>query len=159
MKLLLFLLLSVVFTTSCSAQSPFKKRPYLAYPARESFKLGVAPLDSVVNQWRFTAGTGYSYPDGNVQAGLGFGYQHSTYTYATSSYYVNWSISGYAWAGGNVAPKTVSDVVKLSIMGGFLNGAFSIGPYYSIGPQQVDANGKNISKVGVMVITSINFNP
>jgi len=159
----------VAYTGASSTNSPITKTPKpntrnpfmtLHISHEQPGRLGlVTATDSTFNALRFDAGTGYSYPDGNVQAGIGFGVHHIKYTYATQAFYTQWSAVVYIWAGGNVAPVTASDVVKISAMVGVLNGAIQVGPYYSIGVVQLKPDGSKISKFGVMVITSLNFKP
>ena len=79
---------------------------------------GFRPLGSLVVQ---------AYPGGSTLAGLGFGYEKSTYTVSTQSWYTNISVGLLIYAGGTIAPTNPNAVIAAGPNLSILNKRISIG--------------------------------
>jgi hypothetical protein len=157
MKIKSILLLSVIFTLAasfCYSQKSFfhalpkiEQRPKLninpIVTSTDSTFFGVRPVASLL---------AYSLPNQNLQAGAGISLQRLRYTYATQSYYTDYSISLVGFAGGTLAPSTPSGVVSIGLLGGILNNVVQIGPAYNFSPIAT------AHKWQIMVALGISFN-
>jgi hypothetical protein len=98
MKLFLFLCLSVVFTTSCSAQF-FKPLPRPAMLREGHFGLAT---DSVINSFRPVVSVTALLADGTQLAGgLGIGFQHNKWDVPSQAWVTQWSLSAIGFVGTN----------------------------------------------------------
>lgn len=134
-------------------QSFFSRLPKIEQKPKLNFNPVVTSTDSSFFAVRPEASLlAYSLPNQNLQAGAGVSLQRLRYTYATQSYYVDYSVSLIGFAGGTLAPSSPSGVVSLGLLGGILNNTIQIGPAYNFSPL---ANGH---KWQVMAAIGINFN-
>lgn len=131
------LLIVIIFSVSCSAQSPFKPLPRYGFSAYPRVSAVVTPTDSVFGAVRFITNIiAYAEPGNQVEAGAGIGYQKLDYKYATGTYYCDWSISAMMWAGGTTAPTSPTNALAFGIMLGALNNLIMAGPSLNNGHLQ-----------------------
>jgi hypothetical protein len=169
MKFILIIAFLFCIGTVANAQSPFKAEPLLQYralsvrsmalstvPAAISPLPSVTQADSIVNAWRFTANIspgGYTFNGTyQVMAGAEFGWQHQSYSYATQTYTVIYSINA-AWFPINSANgfTSLSGISSVAALFGFDNNLIQFGPMYN-------PNAPANQKWGVCAVIGITLN-
>ena len=136
------LLIAVLLSSVCNAQSFFKADPLgLQRQKTQSFGFRsnavVTLTDSTFTAFRPIANiAAYGEPGNFLLAGIGAGFQHLRYTYATQTYNCLWSINAIAWAGGSVAPNSPSSIASFGLMLGLDNNLINFGPGYNPGTKQ-----------------------
>jgi hypothetical protein len=129
MKKLLFILLMAVSLNSFS-QNAFKRMS----PPEKRYGISYGDASQpIISAWRFTDQTaGFMYPQNLVVTGLGFGYERSHWVDSTQRYYVNYSISGVVYAGGNVRPTlTPNNIISIGLSIGVLNNLINLSPCWN----------------------------
>jgi hypothetical protein len=167
MKLLLTLSILII-CIGANAQSPFQSQPVLQPRNPNSLSLSapsaISPLptlsepDSIVNAYRFgvaVSPAGYTLAGVyQAAAGISYGIQHQSYSYATQTYTVLWSAS-LVWIPINTATpiNSLKDISSFGALFGIKNNLFNLGPF--VNP---NTPGKFKDKVGIWATTSINLN-
>jgi hypothetical protein len=130
MKYLLILLLLI--SNACFSQNFFAPIPKLALKPVTMHLVSTNP--ATLNAWRPIASiAAYGEPGNILMAGAGISYQHEQFDPNSQKWLTVWSVSGMAWAGGSVAPKTPSDIMSYGIMLGLDNNLLLIGPAINFG--------------------------
>jgi hypothetical protein len=145
------LIMTLLVSTICNAQSFFKPLPKYVERAKYSFKLQTSgdsakmtSLIGTMNAFRPIANiAAYTIPGNILMTGAGVSYQHLTID-STMKWYCQWSISALMWAGGQIAPTNGNySVMSFGIMFGVLNNLIMVGPALN--------NGKVIGVISIGV--------
>lgn len=133
MKTLFLSIIAFLAFTASYSQSSFKRLPKPAHLV--SSRLSASQVSNkAVKAFRFTGPiAGYMYPQNMVVTGFGYGFQRMHFVDSTQKYYVDFSISGVAYIGGNVV-KTSNpyNIASIGISLGVLNQLIMIGPAYNL---------------------------
>lgn len=150
MKFKLFLCATLlVWAIASDAQSMLYSVPKPVQVTRNPFirATTLATPDSTLNVFRATSAAAYGVPGNIAMAGIGISYQHMKYDYTNVRWQTQWSIGGYGFAGGSVAPKSPADIITGAVLFGFYNDLIRVGP-------GINMNGNLMGVVSV----GINFN-
>lgn len=167
--LLIFAILFIGFFAN--AQSPFKAQPLLelrggsaihamvssALPSGSPLPSATEP-DSIVNNLRFGVAVspgGFTFAGVyQAAAGLEYGFQHQSYSYATQTYTVLWSVNA-VWIPIQTAVKitSIKDIATFGALFGIKNNLVNLGPFYN-----PNAPGAFKDKAGIWLTTTINLN-
>lgn len=144
----------LIIAIGANAQSFFKADPLgLQHPTIRKYALSLNPqvssTDSIFNVIRPIANiAAYGEPGNFLLAGIGAGYQHLDYNYASQIYTCKWSINLIGWAGGSIAPSNPSSIASIGATLGLDNNLIQVGPAYNIGTKSFFAT----------ISVGINFN-
>lgn len=117
-KILLAIIILVSFGLTSNAQiSPFKPvRSHFLAEQRKVIYSATSPSDSVFNAWRFNVSlVGYTIPDKLLLSGVGFGYTHIKYSFATQTATTVWGVYAVMWATGATQPTNPASATSFGV--------------------------------------------
>lgn len=172
LKAMFFAIALVGICGALNAQSPFSAQPKLGARITSSrpgiFHATLIQADSMVDAWRFSipiSPAGYTFAGVyQAAAGLAYGYQRQSYSYATQKYTVLWSASAVLIPIQTGIPiKSVKDVANFGLLFGIKNNVVNIGPFYNPYAPGPTVNGvvqaaKFKDRAGIWLTTTINLN-